>query len=42
MKEMNIMIQCESENIVRCFGSEINDYGICLFLEYCKGETCVI
>lgn len=32
MKEMNIMIQCENEHIVRCFGSEINDYGICLFL----------
>ena len=36
------MIQCENEHIVKCFGSEINDFGICLFLEYCKGRNALI
>lgn len=33
------MVDCNNPSIVKCFGSEINEQGICLFLEYCAGGS---
>lgn len=33
------MADCSCKNIVKCFGSEVNEHGICIFLEYCAGGS---